>query len=323
MIYNTKDLEVFVLTYNRAQFLQQTLISLCDQTAQGFRIVVLDNGSTDNTPEIVKSFETKGVELCRSEQNLGHIGNFNRAKELASRKWVMVFHDDDLLHPNYIEVAMNLIDKYQNIVLIGSAMTFEGNPKNDYWQKLTAEVICCKKASDFATLLYRGFPFHFGSTIYRTDLFKSIPMEWETYGKIVDRPFLFDIAKYGGVLIFKKPYVKYRLHSGQDSIDINSVPFIHQMIALHQKYLELLGSSPFTSSGRAFLLMNYKYLCDEHVRIFKRDKLSINQLIKIALDEKGSTKSAVWCGKVIKNCVNRNENTLKKVYTLWKMHDYI
>lgn len=291
------ELEVFVLTYNRAQLLLQTLTSLCNQTARGFRIVVLDNGSTDNTPEIVKSFESCGVKLCRCEQNLGHKGNYDRAKELASRKWVMVFHDDDLLHPKYIEVAMNLISEYQDIVLIGSAVSFEEKPENDFWPDLSNEAIYCERASDFAALLYRGFPYHFASTIYRADLFKSIPMAWAIYGKIVDRPFLFDIAKHGTVLILKEPYVKYRLHPGQDSTDINSGPFIDQTIALHRKYLQLLGSNPFTSSGRAFLSLNYIYLCEEHTRALNRDKLTLNQYIETAINGGGSTKLAIWCGR--------------------------
>jgi glycosyltransferase involved in cell wall biosynthesis len=305
-----KDLEVFVLTYNRAHFLQQTLTSLCNQTVGGFRIVVLDNGSTDNTPEIIKNFEPSGVELCRSEQNLGATWNFNRAKALASRKWVMVFHDDDLLHPNYIEVAMDLISEHQDTVLIGSAMTFEEAPENNFWRELSNEAIKCERASDFAALLYRGFPFHFASTIYRTDLLKSIPYPYEygIYGKVEDRPILFDIARHGAVLVLKAPYVKYRVHSGQGSADNKSGPFAHQLIALHRKYLQLLGSNPFTSSGIAFITRNYMYLCDDYTRLIERDRLTEDQYIKMAIEGGATTRLAIWYGEFIYNTACRAIN---------------
>ena len=48
------QLDVIVLTYNRAKTLAVMLESLCTQTAQGFHITVLNNASTDNTLEIVK-----------------------------------------------------------------------------------------------------------------------------------------------------------------------------------------------------------------------------------------------------------------------------
>lgn len=257
MSATSMDLEVFVVTHNRAHLLEQTLTSLCNQTARGFRIVVLDNGSTDNTPEVAKNFEPRGVELFRSENNTGHLGNFNRAKALASREWVMVFHDDDIMHPAYIELAMELINKRRNVVLVGSGMTFEENPNNDIWQNLGTETIHCKKVTDFATLLYGGFPLHFGSVIYRTELFKFIPIEWETYGKIFDRPFLLDIAKHGEILVLKEPFIKYRCHAGQDSIDSMTGPFPPQLKALHRKYRHIMGSNPLTSSGRVFLYMYY------------------------------------------------------------------
>ena len=49
------QLDVIVLTYNRAKTLAVMLESLCTQTAQGFHITVLNNASTDNTLEIVKN----------------------------------------------------------------------------------------------------------------------------------------------------------------------------------------------------------------------------------------------------------------------------
>lgn len=293
------DLEVFVLTHNRACFLEQTLISLSKQTARGFRIVVLDNGSTDNTPEIVKMFAPHGVELYRSEKNLGGLENFNRAKDLAGREWVMVFHDDDLLHPGYIEVAMNGLNRQKDCVLTGAAMTFEAAPQNQLWPALSSKAIICRKAPDFAALLYRGFPFHYGSAIYRTGIFKRVPVEWKTYGKIADRPFLLDIAQHGSVAVFKSPYVKYRCHPGQDSAAGTSGPFIPQLIALHGKYLQLLGSNPLTSGGRAFIANNYRCLYDEFDRLTERETLTKKQYIQKALQEHASTKLAVWYGRLV------------------------
>lgn len=297
---DVKDLEVFVMTHNRAPFLQETLISICNQRAPGFRIIVLDNGSTDNTPDIVNGFKSYGVELCRNEQKTPVFENFNRAKALASRSWAMVFHDDDLMHPDYIGAAMNLISRHDDIVLAGSAYTSEDNPRNDFWPDLNDEILQYHNASDFAALLYRGFPYHFASTIYKTDLFKSTPIEDSIYGKIADRPFLFDIAGRGITFVFKNAYIKYRLHPGQDHINCKTGPFVDQVIALNRKYRYLLGGSPFTRTGRTFFSYNYKYLRDCYWWIGKNNiSITQNEFMRDAVKNNGSTLPAICYGKFI------------------------
>jgi glycosyltransferase involved in cell wall biosynthesis len=313
MEINAVDLEVFILTYNRADYLQQTLISLINQTVKEFRIVVLDNGSTDGTPQLVKSFESYGVELNRSERNLGGLNNFNRARHLANRQWVMAFHDDDLLHPSYIEFALKLIAKYPNLVMLGTAMSFERNPQNSKWAPLKGNFIKCKNARKFASLLYSGFSFHFGATIYRTELFKNCFFNWEEYGKIGDRPFLLDIAQHGPVLVFEEPFVKYRCHAGQDSGDSASGPFIPQLIALHRNYLRLLGSNPFSHEGRIFIANNYKYLYVEYTQLHERNKLMGRNYIQKAFQEGASTPMAIGYGALVQSYKNLRSGVRKLI----------
>lgn len=313
MTLDASGLEIFVLTYNRASLLRETLTSLCNQTARGFRIAVLDNGSTDDTPDIVKMFEPDGVELHRSEQNQGPLENFNRAKALASKKWTMVFHDDDLLHPRYVEVAIGLADKYPNVALIGSGMTFEENPSNNNWPNLSTKVIYCKNSSDFAALLYRGFPFHFGSTVYSTDALKSVSVKAETFGKIADRPFLLDVSKHGSCVILKGAYVRYRCHPGQDSAEGDSGPFADELIALHRNYHSFLGNNPFTASGRAFIANNYVYLCDEYNRIPEKRSMTRKQYIQKAIRESASTSFTVVCGWLVMNSLGRVYALLRRI----------
>ena len=81
-----KNLDVFVLTYNRAEYLKIMLDSLCTQTATGFNIKVLNNCSTDNTIEVVKDIQKKhperNIQIITNEKNLGNAGNFKRSQEL-------------------------------------------------------------------------------------------------------------------------------------------------------------------------------------------------------------------------------------------------
>ena len=64
------DIEILVLTYNRAPLIGSTLESLLAQVQPACRICVLDNGSTDETKKVVRSFAKRGVELvCRGSND--------------------------------------------------------------------------------------------------------------------------------------------------------------------------------------------------------------------------------------------------------------
>src|SRR5206468_4137421 len=67
------------------QFILQTLESVAAQTRRTERVVVLDNCSTDATPELVKTFKGLPIEYIRNPRDLGPFGNFNRSS--APHSW--------------------------------------------------------------------------------------------------------------------------------------------------------------------------------------------------------------------------------------------
>jgi len=90
--------------YNGEPFLAQTLESIARQTLRPDRVVVLDNCSTDRTPEIVKNFTGIQCEYVRNEKNLGLFGNLNRALEFSTEtEFLQILHADDMIGPEFYE----------------------------------------------------------------------------------------------------------------------------------------------------------------------------------------------------------------------------
>ncbi len=274
MLNKPEDIEIFILTYNRSEMLEQTIISILNQTTQGFNITVLDNGSTDNTPEITKKYN---INTHRNETNLGQEANFLTAQKLASKKWVMLFHDDDLMHPRYIEEALIHLNTHPNTVLLGSGYVAEYEPTNTNWNYITNNNYHCHNSSDFALMLFLDHPYHFASSIYKTELFKKYSFRYDIYGKICDRPFLLDIASNGEVGVLDSNFIKYRVHPGQDSLTPSTGPYLINWLALHENYHKFITKDCtcfkyllYNIRALDFLRAGYDWLKNEHSTTSKK-----------------------------------------------------
>lgn len=91
--------------FNGEAFLAQTLESVARQTLRPDRVVVLDNCSTDRTPEIVKNFTGIRCEFVRNEKNLGLFGNLNRSLDFSPEtEYLQILHADDTIGPEFYAV---------------------------------------------------------------------------------------------------------------------------------------------------------------------------------------------------------------------------
>ena len=97
--------------YNAEEFLSQALESLARQTRRPDRVVVIDNCSTDRTPEIVENFKGLPVEYVRNPVQLGVYGNFNRCLDYATETdYLHILHGDDMILPPFFEKMVPLLE---------------------------------------------------------------------------------------------------------------------------------------------------------------------------------------------------------------------
>ena len=92
---------VGIPTYNRSGMLRGAIESVLSQTFTNLRLVVSDNASEDDTPDVVRSFDDERIEYVRAAHNIGPAGNFRRLLELADTEYLVLLPDDDLLYPDH------------------------------------------------------------------------------------------------------------------------------------------------------------------------------------------------------------------------------
>jgi glycosyltransferase involved in cell wall biosynthesis len=126
-------LTVAICTRNRAASLGEALERLCALRIPAdvpWEVVVIDNGSTDRTPDVIKSFAARLPIVSRVEPKPGVANARNTALEIATGEFVLWIDDDVLVHPGWIEAYVRGIRKHPEAVVFGGPVraVFEGTP---------------------------------------------------------------------------------------------------------------------------------------------------------------------------------------------------
>lgn len=106
------ELSIIIPTYNRANFLPVTLTSILNQSNKNFEVLIIDDGSTDNTREVVQPYlEDKRFKYYWKENNeRGAARNYGAA--IAQGKYLNFFDSDDIMYPNHVSTALQIIQQY-------------------------------------------------------------------------------------------------------------------------------------------------------------------------------------------------------------------
>jgi len=101
------EINIVIATYNGARFVAEFLASLVEQTRKDFKIIVSDDGSTDETIEIIEGYRCSlNIEIYKNDGVSGVVGNFNSGLQKATADYVFLADQDDWWAPRKIEVMM-------------------------------------------------------------------------------------------------------------------------------------------------------------------------------------------------------------------------
>jgi len=128
---------VCLLTYNRAEWLPQTVETILAQSLRDFELVISDNCSSDETEHLCHELETRDgrIRYYRNNTNLGMTGNYQAALERTIGEHVAYLHDDDLYHPDLLTKWADALDRYPSAAFVFNAtekIDFE-NQHVRYW----------------------------------------------------------------------------------------------------------------------------------------------------------------------------------------------
>lgn len=114
---------VIIPTYNREKYIKRAIDSVLSQTYQNFEIIIIDDGSTDNTKEFLQSYFGDKRICYIYQDNQGVATANNNGIKKASGKYIALLHSDDFWCDNRkIEKQINFLEKYHDYLLVGGGI---------------------------------------------------------------------------------------------------------------------------------------------------------------------------------------------------------
>ena len=211
--------------YNHAHKLPEALNSILNQTVGDFRVIISDDSSKDNTPQILERYAAKDkrIIISRSEQRLGYIANGRRCFELARAQWPSAPYfawasDHDVWHPRWLEVLTQVLDEHPDAVLAcpqAHRISAEGTILS------SKPVLCCTLGEKSLSRRFRKTFLQIapGNMIYglmRVEALENAGvLPWHL---MPDRLILVVLSLYGS-LICVPDYLWYRRYRGLASLE--------------------------------------------------------------------------------------------------------
>ncbi|MEH6954787.1 glycosyltransferase family 2 protein [Neobacillus drentensis] len=202
--------------YNGEEYLQETLNSILSQTYQPLEIILVNDGSTDSTTEILNAITDQRVKIIHLEVNKGVANGLNVGISQTEAEWIAIHDADDLSLPQRIEEQVNYLKANPDVVAVGSFiqciaggnlsdgqkahMLSNERYKNSIlsWEKIREE-------------LFKGCPITHGSLLMSKDAFLQAGRYDPQYKIASDYEFFTRLAAVGPVEIVPKVLYKYRI----------------------------------------------------------------------------------------------------------------
>ena len=172
---------IIIPTYNRANLLSIALKSALNQSYEGsYEIIVVDDGSTDNTQEILKNWQKKELKLkiIFHEKNKGPAAARNTGIKNSKGEYLLFLDSDDELLPNTLKVFDEAIKKFpEGEVFIGRIIREDSKGR----RKLApVPVLTGDKMKDFLYFLKRKIPFSTGAFVVKRGIIEKISFPEES-----------------------------------------------------------------------------------------------------------------------------------------------
>lgn len=212
---------IVIPTYNRAKYLKEAINSVLSQKFDDFELFILDNASKDNTTEVVKKFTDKRIKYIRNDVNIGGINNINKGLTLGSGKYIIIFHDDDIMLSDMLRSEVAILDNNVDVVLVATNINYI-NDKNEIIKRNIIKIkkdTIYKQKEYIEKFLKMESQIPCPSVMLRRSFIRDNNFHFKSdVGPAADNYLWFEMNLLNKKFyLISEPLLNYRIHEGQDS----------------------------------------------------------------------------------------------------------
>ncbi|MDT0643048.1 glycosyltransferase [Zunongwangia sp. F363] len=206
---NLPLISIILPVYNRERYVADAIESILKQTYENFELIIIDDGSTDDSIEFIEKYDDSRIKLFQLPFNQGLSTARNRGIENSKGKYIAFMDSDDISHPQRLVKQIEILETNEEIWVCGS------------WLKLMNSGVIIKHRKDHKELLCQmliNCPLSIGAVSMRAEIFEKEKFneklrfgeDYEFWSRVIWKTRLYNLQES---LLF------YRIHENQNSIE--------------------------------------------------------------------------------------------------------
>ncbi|HON05129.1 MAG TPA: glycosyltransferase family A protein [Candidatus Ratteibacteria bacterium] len=248
-------------TYNSGNYIGRCLESILRQTYTNLEIIVSDNGSTDDTERIVRSYKDTRVIFNRNSANLFCYGNYNVIIKLAKGEFLAIYHSDDIYDPFIVQKEVEFLQNHSRVPAVFTQAYIINSKDKIIGERRFPEIFSGMDIIDFK-IAYNGF-LRYGdflmcpSAMFVKKIFSEVgPFKEENFfASSQSEEWSQFIRKYNisRDMIFKANDLEMWLRILQKF----PIGILHENLMYYRVYFNQSGQQHIVSSVNFFIVMDY------------------------------------------------------------------
>lgn len=221
---------IALLTYNRcgSGYLKESLEAILAQTYTDFELLVVDNHSTDNTAELVMSYEDPRLTYIRQPAGGNATTSYIRSSIMSRGEYIIMAHDDDVMEPTMIEQQVAFLEKHPELLVVSNNVSL----MDEFGVMIQPRLYELEEDLVFDTSEYIGKYLEeklwipAPTLLFKREHFvkavsKTLGTKNPAYLASGDIWLLFTLNLQGPIGLLADPLLRYRQHRGQESRNVD------------------------------------------------------------------------------------------------------
>ncbi|GEM_PF-3505572 len=227
---------VAIPSYNHEKYIAQAIQSVLDQTYQDFEIIITDDGSSDHTVNVIKTFSDPRIRLFCFAKNQGTSSAMNHCIREGRGEYMAILNSDDIFFPDKLEKQVKFLDEHNEIGAVFGSPQIIDDDGNDF---LDIKNIQKKNRSRFEWLNYffwHGNALYHPSVLIRRVCYEKIGEYDEQLAQTPDFDFWMRLCMKYDIHILQENLIKYRIRSCSANASADK-PETRKRILFEQLYI--------------------------------------------------------------------------------------